>query len=133
MEEAGEAAGGAHAAESGEGFLELGREDGALFDGSEEARSGLAVSEASAAAVQLRAIAVAPFGTGEDLDGRRRLELANTLEGFAEDGFLLSELLGVGDVLVVASATDAEVGARRVDAVGGGIGDAFGACAKQLG
>ncbi len=66
------------------------------------------------------------------MDGWGRFELADALQRFAEDGFLLDELVGVGDVLVVASAADTEVGARRGDAERGGIGDAFGAGAEQL-
>jgi hypothetical protein len=60
-------------------------------------------------------------------------ELGDATQVLAQDFFLDLELMFVGGVLVVASATACEMWARWRDAVRGGLDDCFGLCTGEAG
>src|SRR5271166_3554573 len=64
-----------------------------------------------------RAVAIGPRLRRMHGDFLLKFKLRRAAERLAQDFFLVFELRGVVDVLVVASATSAEVGASRLDAL----------------
>ena len=82
-------------------------------------RAFFEVPEASIGEMELAAIAIAVFGSGDDINGPVIGELADALKLLAQDLDLPIELCRVLGMLILASATSAEMRARRGDPLRG--------------
>jgi len=91
------------------GFVELGRNDGAVIDGDEIARALGKIPDLAALEVKLRAVAILPRLGGDDADIAREFNFTHALQRLAQDLALLLQLGSVIDVLILAPAAALEI------------------------